>query len=118
MGLASGSLSFRRFEVLGKAKDMPKLVEQELLDQLATHALKPGEFGGAEEIEYGWSGGRHILDGQFSFEHNVFNDALVFALRIDTNRVPGSLKKAYQIMEEDVVAKGNPSGFISKQQKK
>jgi hypothetical protein len=58
------------------------------------------------------------LDGQFSFEHNVFNDALHFALRIDTNRVPANLKKAYQMMEEEAVAANNPSGFISKKQKR
>ena len=78
---------------------------------------KPGEFG-AEEVEYGWGGGRHVLDGHFGFEQNVFADALHFALRIDTNKVPGDLKKAYQLMEEEAVAAGNPSGFISKSQKR
>jgi hypothetical protein len=96
---------------------MPKMPEQDLLDKLAAHALKPGEYGG-EEVEYGWSGGRHIFDGKFSFEHNVFSDALCFALRIDTNKVPGDVKKAFTIMEEEATAATNPSGFISKQQKK
>src|SRR5687767_14389360 len=115
MGFSSGSVSFRRFAVVGKA---PKTPEQELLDKLASHALKPGEFGVPEETEYGWGGGRHVLDGAFGFEHNVFADALHFALRVDTNKVPGDLKKAYQLMEEEAVAATNPSGFISKNQKK
>jgi hypothetical protein len=115
MGFASGSISFRRFAVVGKS---PKSVDQSMLDALAEHALKPGEFGLPEEEEYGWSGGRHVLDGQFSFEHNVYADALHFALRIDTNKVPGELKKAYVMMEEEAVASTNPSGFISKNQKK
>ena len=114
MGFASGSVSYRRFAVVGEA---PTSADQALLDKLAGHALKPGEFG-AEEVEYGWGGGRHVLDGQFGFEHNVFADALHFALRIDTNKVPGDLKKAYQIMEEEAAAATNPSGFISKNQKK
>ena len=42
-----------------------------------------------------------------------YADALHFALRIDTNKVPGELKKAWQMMEEEAVAKNNPSGFIS-----
>jgi len=117
MGFASGSVSFRRFAVVGPAKAMPKMPDQDLLDKLAEHALKPGEYGG-EEVEYGWSGGRHIFDGQFSFEHNVFSDALCVALRIDTNKVPGDVKKAFTIMEEEATAAANPSGFISKQQKK
>src|SRR5476651_2265496 len=115
MGFASGSVSFRRFSIVGEA---PSAVDQELLDKLSEHALRPTETGIPEEIEYGWSGGRHVLDGNFSFEHNVFADSLFFGLRIDTNKVPGDLKKAYQIMEEEAVAAGNPSGFISKVQKK
>lgn len=115
MGFASGSVSFRRFAVLGSGPDR---VEQDLLDKLSEHALRPGELGVPEETEYGWSGGRHILDGNFSFEHNVFNDALCFGLRVDSNKVPGDLKKAYTIMEEEAAAANNPSGFISKNQKR
>jgi hypothetical protein len=92
MGFASGSVSFRRFLVVG---EQPKSIDQALLDRLAEHALKPSEFGVPEEEEYGWSGGRHVFDATFSFEHNVFADALHFAIRIDTNKVPGELKKAW-----------------------
>lgn len=116
MGFSSGSVGFRRFAVTGpKQPDVPS---EKLLKLLQEGALRVGELGVPEPEEYGWSGGRHVLDAQFSFEHNVFNDCLFFALRIDTNKVPGDLKKAYQIMEEDAAAKGNPSGFISKLQKK
>src|SRR4051812_47564957 len=114
MGYASGSVSFRRFAVVGES---PAAADQGLLDKLADHALKIGEVG-TEEVEYGWGGGRHVLDGQFSFEHNVFNDAVHFALRVDTNKVPGDLKKAYQLMEEEAAAAQNPSGFLSKNQKR
>jgi hypothetical protein len=115
MGFASGSVSFRRYAVEGNS---PKAIEQSLLDALAEHALRPGEIGVPEEIEYGWSGGRHVLDGNFGFEHNVFADALHFALRIDTNKAPSELKKAYTMMEEEAAASGNPSGFVSKNQKR
>lgn len=115
MGFPSGSVSFRRFVVAGKGR---KTVDQEMLDKLAEHIIKPGEFGVPEEEEWGWCGGRHVLDGKFTFDHNVFNDCLHFALRIDTNRFPGALKKAYEVMEEEAVAANNPSGFISKNQKK
>jgi hypothetical protein len=115
MGFPSGSVSFRRFAVIGKSPAAP---EQPLLDKLSEHALRPSELGIPDEIEYGWNGGAHILDGNFSFEHNAFADALHFAMRIDTNKVPGELKKAYQIMEEEAVASTNPSGFISKNQKR
>jgi hypothetical protein len=115
MGFASGAFSFRRFSVLGKAPSAP---EESLLASLTENALRPGEIGVPEDIEYGWSGGRHVLDTQFSFEHNVFADAISFAMRVDTNKVPTELKKAWQIMEEEAVATQNPSGFISKNQKR
>lgn len=115
MGFASGSVSFRRFLAVGK---QPRVIDQDLLDKLAAGALKPSEFGVPAEEEYGWSGGRHVFDGTFSFEHNVYADALHFALRIDTNKVPGELKKAWELMEEEAAASGNPSGFASKGQKK
>jgi hypothetical protein len=115
MGFATGSVSFRRFAVVGKS---PKAPTQDLLDKLAGQALKEGEFDKTEEESYGWSGGRHVLDGTFGFEQNVYAECVHFALRIDTNKVPGDLKKAYQLMEEEAVASTNPSGFISKEQKK
>ena len=115
MGFPSGSVSFRRFAVVG---DAPTAVDQTLLDKLSEFALRPGELGVPEEEEYGWSGGRHVLDGNFNFENNVFAEALHFAIRLDTNKVPSELKKAYQLMEEEAVAANNPSGFISKGQKR
>ncbi|MEA2709839.1 MAG: hypothetical protein QOF78_2440 [Phycisphaerales bacterium] len=118
MGFASGSVSFRRFAVVG---DQPEQIDEKLLDKLASHALRAGggdQVGSPEEIEYGWAGGRHVLDGTFSFENNVYADSLFFALCIDSNKVPGDLRRAYSMMEEDAVAATNPSGFISKMQKR
>lgn len=116
MGFTSGSVSFRRFAVVGpKQPDMP---DEKMIEKLEKHLLEVSELGVPEPVEYGWSGGRHVLDNSFSFQHNVFNDCLFFALRIDTNKVPGDLKKAYQLIEEEAAAKDNPSGFVSKKQKK
>ena len=122
MGFASGSVSFRRFRVVGK--NHPTAVDQALLDKLAEHVLKPQEFGVPEEAEYGWSGGRHVLDDQFTFDTNVFADAVSFGMRVDTHSFPGALKKAYEAMEEQALAKANAeknggkSAFVSKAQKK
>jgi hypothetical protein len=115
MGFASGPVTMRRFAVVG---DQPKSIDQSLLDALASHKLAPAEDETPADVEYGWCGGRHVLDGQFDFERNVYNDALSFALRVDTNRVPAELRLAYKILEEEAVATSNPSGFISKKQKK
>lgn len=79
MGFDSGPVSFRRFSVAGAA---PKAPEQAILDRLAECVLKPSDLGVPAEVELGWCGGRHILDGEFTFEGNVYADALHFALRI------------------------------------
>lgn len=115
MGFAAGAISFRRFAVVGKG---PKQIDEGLLEKLSEYALRSSELGRPEDVEYGWNGGRHVLDGDFSFENNVYADALHFGLRVDTNKVPGDLKKAYQLMEEEAAAASNPSGFISKNQKR
>lgn len=101
MPIESGPITFRRFAVEGK---FPKSPNQETLDKLAAYVLEIGEHSVPDAIEYGWSGGRHVFDATFSFEHNVFVDALSFAMRIDTNRVPADVRRAYQIMEEDAAA--------------
>ena len=116
MSFQSGKVSFRRFAVLGGEMVAP---EQELLDKLAEHRfLTHGGIGVVEEVEYGWTGGKHIDDGDFSFKRSVFNDAISFALRIDTNKVPGAVKKSMLAVEEEAAVKSNPSGFLSKAQKK
>ncbi|HEX8524942.1 MAG TPA: hypothetical protein VF669_22015 [Tepidisphaeraceae bacterium] len=117
MPFDSGSITFRRFAVIGNKQ--PKTFDQDHIDLLANFAIKEKDIQTTpEEVEYGWSAGRHILDADFSFDNNVFADCLHFALRIDTNKFPGELRKAYQLMEEDAAARKNPSGFISKMQKR
>lgn len=112
MGFDSGSMSFQRFAVIGA----PPL-QAEILDRLKANALKPSDLGLPLDAEWGWSGPRHGLDAEFDFGTCVFNDCIFFGLRIDTNTPPGSVKRAYQLVEEETLAKQNPSGFISKQQK-
>lgn len=118
MGFPYGPISFRRFAVVGKSILFGGSIDQAMLDSLAEHALKQQELGVPKETEYGWSGGRHVLDGEFSFEANVLSETIHFALRIDTNKVPAELKKAWLMQNESAAAKANPSGFISKNQKR
>ena len=115
MGFASGSVSFRRFSVIGQ---VPTALDQSLLDKLKEAAFKSQELGMPEETEYGWCGGSNVFDNEFSFANNVYADCLVFGLRIDTKKVPGNIRAAYRQNEERVLAAGDPSGFISKIQRR
>ena len=115
MAFDTGSLSFMRYAVVGQS---PKQADESLLEKISEHALRPTEIGVPEDVEWGWVGPRHIYDGLFAFEQCVFNDCIHFGLRIDTNKVPSEIKNAYTQIEEEAVASNNPSGFISKSQKR
>jgi len=115
MGFDSGSISFLKYAVVGQS---PKMADEDLLKKLEDNALKPSDMGLPVDVEYGWAGPRHVMDQSFDFEHCVFNDCVYFAMRIDTSKIPSEMKHAWSVIEEEAAAKGNPSGFISKQQKK
>ncbi len=112
---AAGAFTFRRFAVIGDAAKMPG---QEHLDRLTEFKLESSESSVPDETEYGWSGGRHMFDNQFSFEHNVYNDCICCGLRIDTNKAPSTVKRSYEAIEMQAMAAANPSGFISKAQRR
>lgn len=114
MGFLSGRVSFERFEVSGRDFNQ---FDQQHVDILDNHAI--GKFGAmaADGIEMGFTAGGHILDLGFSLEKNIYNDAMHAALRVDTNKIPGDLLKAYMQMELDVLAANNPSGYPSRQQR-
>jgi len=121
MSFDSGSISFQRYAVIGSQKLLPgtaRAPTEAMLDQLANQRLQPVDMGVPQELEWGWSGPAHILDSQFDFEHCVFNDCIHFGLRIDTNKVPGPVRTAHQQLAERAAAEQNPSGFISKMQKR
>jgi hypothetical protein len=48
---------------------------------------------------------------------NIIDDALHLAIRIDTNKVPGTLLRAYTQIEIDARAQNNPSGIATKIQR-
>ncbi len=115
MPFKNGRVSFARFTVTG---DAPAAITQETLDKLSQHAFTDSPVGAPEQVESGWISGEHIFDTSFTFDKNAFGNMLLFALRLDTNRIPADIKHAYQRAHEQAVAAGNPSGFLSRSQKK
>lgn len=111
MGFASGAVSCRRFVVEGRQRFTPS---EALLEQLSAQMLRPTELGVPGEVEYGWSGGRHLLDMSLSFEHNVFGDWLLLAMRVDTHAAPAELRRAYFAIEEEAARAETASGQLSR----
>lgn len=68
-------------------------------------------------MEYGWGGARHLYDGEITHEACAFSDCVHWGLRVETNKVPGAVRAAHVSQEEAAVAKTNPSGFISREQR-
>ena len=82
------------------------------------HAI--GRHGAADPtdgVAVGWAGGDHVLDLTFDLAKNIINDALHLAIRIDTDKIPGDLLRAYTRIETDARAQLNPSGFPTKAQR-
>jgi hypothetical protein len=115
MSFETGKVSFKIFGVTGQASTA---VDEPILEKVREHLFKVQEFGTPEEVEYGWTGPRHLFDAEISFDNCVYANCLHLNLRIDTNKVPGARRKALQAQEEAALAKNNPSGFISKNQKR
>ncbi len=115
MGFFSGRVTCTRFRVSGRS---PRSFGPEHLERLAAHALGKQRAAAADGSLAGWTAGDHILDTTFDLAKNVINDTLHFALRIDTQKVPADLLRAYYQVELEAQAKGNPSGHPSARQKR
>ncbi len=115
MGFFNGRTTFLRFKVNGPA---PRQFDDEHLARLADRSAGRSRIASADGVETGWTGGEHILDTEFDLEKNVINDTLTFDLRVDTDKLPADLLRAYYAVELKALAKNNPSGFASARQKR
>lgn len=115
MGFYAGRASFLRFKVNGPA---PRMFDEEHLDRLRDRQAGRQRIAAADGVETGWTAGDHVLDTDFHLAKNVINDTLAFDLRVDTDKIPSDLLRAYYAVELKALAKNNPSGFASARQKR
>jgi len=115
MGFFNGRVTALRFKVNGQA---PRLFDAEHLDRLADRAAGRQKIAAADGIETGWTAGDHILDTDFALDKNIINDMLHFELRVDSDKLPSDLLRAYYAVELKALTKDNPSGFPSARQKR
>lgn len=115
MGFFSGRVSCLRFKVSGAA---PRSFTEEHLDRLGDRRAGRQRMASADGIEVGWSAGDHILDTDFDLAKNIINDTLHCELRIDVDKLPSDLLRAYYAVELKALTKNNPSGFPSARQKR
>lgn len=121
MPFDTGRVTFTRFHVTG---DAPSHVDDAFLSILSESRFRETEIGiaGGDEVEAGFTTGQHLFDTQFTYEKNGYGSPghglALFALRLDTHKVPADVKKAYKVMNELAAAAGNPTGFPSKSEKR
>jgi hypothetical protein len=115
MGFFAGRVTCARFRVAGRA---PRNFGPEHLEELGKHAIGKQRQLAGDGVEVGWTAADHILDTRFDLAKNIVNDTLHFALRVDGQKVPADLLRAYTTVELEGLAAGNPSGLPSNRQKR
>jgi recombination associated protein RdgC len=114
MPFRSGSVSYARFKTIGPA---PKAATQEVLDALADNVISEAALL-AVETQFGWTTGVHLYDTNFDRDTVVVGPCLLLAMRLDTNKVPSEIKRAYRAMAESARAQDSETGFISRREKR
>jgi len=115
MGFFTGRLTFTRFKIDGPP---PGTFGTEHLERLDINAIGKERALSGDGVSVGWIAGDHILDTSFDLEKNVVADTLGFALRVDSQKLPGDLLRAYAAVELTAAAATNPSGIPSARQRK
>lgn len=115
MGFFSGRLTCLRFRSTGAA---PRQFGPDHLDLLKRNRHGQQRLALSDGSVQGWTAGDHILDTRFDLAKNIVNDTLHFALRIDVQKIPADLLRAYTQVELEALAADNPSGMPSLKQKR
>ncbi|MDB5339090.1 MAG: hypothetical protein JWN70_4709 [Planctomycetaceae bacterium] len=113
MGFLSGRITCERFRITSEG---PRQFAPEHLDILIKHAIGQLEPTG-DGTQVGFLAGEHLFDTDFQWDKAMIDDTLHCAVRIDTNKIPSPLKKAWLQMELAVLAAENPNGRPTKTQK-
>jgi len=109
MSLLQGTLSLRRFLVLG-----PVPTEADLLEGLRQDAFRAFEDG-LEEERLGWCDWRNLLITPPEAEWVSHERFAIFSLRMDTRKVPAALLKAQVDLKLQSLQKEKDLAFIGKE---
>jgi hypothetical protein len=115
MGFFTGRVTCMRFRVGGRSL---RTFDTEHLDRLSAHAIGKQRVASSDGSQAGWIAGDHILDTNFDLAKNIINDTLHVAMRVDEQKMPSDLLRAYYQVELQALAATNPSGFPSGKQKR
>lgn len=109
MSILMGSVSLKRFVVLGPVPD-----EQKLTSSLASHQFRPFQDGTETERE-GWVDWRNPLITPPDPDWVVQERYALFGLRIDRRKVQSALVKAHVELRTQALMKEKDLAFIGKE---
>jgi DNA recombination-dependent growth factor C len=109
MSLLQGSVSLRRFLVLG-----PVPAEKDLVEGLEQDMFRPFEDG-LEEERIGWCDWRNPLITPPDEDWLTQERFAIFSLRLDTRRVPAMLLKAHADLRLEKLMKEKDLAFVGKE---
>jgi hypothetical protein len=115
MGFLNGRVTFVRYRVAGES---PLPFGPEHLEALERQSITSrSQLDTPDGVTVGWAGGDHVLDTRFDLEKNILDDALHAGVRVDTNKIPSELLRAYTQIELDARTAENPDARPSKAQR-
>ena len=114
MGLLSGSASYIRYRITG---DVPKAVKPFTLEKLQWHAFHEIDPGTLTDKSIGWVSAENMSLTKFDDMHFAKDPYLVFAMRVDTRRIPPIALRAAVLREEIKVKEQAGRERINKKQK-
>ena len=115
MGFLTGRVTCMRFRVSGRP---PRSFGTEDLERLADNAIGKQRVASGDGSQAGWIAADHILDTSFDLAKNVVNETLHVSMRVDEQKIPGDLLRAYYQVELQALTATNPSGNPSGKQKR
>ena len=97
MSFASGSISYRRYQVSGPH---PETVDENVIAALGKHAFGAGGKTSADGLEVGWIAPTHLFDTDIVAEKVSVGRFLHVAMRLDRLNAPAAVVRSYREMEE------------------
>lgn len=96
MGFLAGSITYESFRI---QESQPFQFGPEHIEILQKSAVSKREHKSLEQPRVGFLAGDHLFDRDFDLEKNVIGDALHFAVRIDSNQIPATIRRAWLQIE-------------------
>ncbi len=96
MGFLTGSVGYESYRT---GSSLESHFGPEHVEHLKKYAVSSKQKLSADQSRTGFLAGEHLFDRDFTLEKNILNDALHFAMRIDSNQIPAAVRKAWLQME-------------------